>query len=49
VMVGLDIFFIVHVGLHLLFRDHPDYHFHTAFSWFLIIGAGVAGALDLLL
>ena len=48
-LVGLDAFFIVHVGLHLLFINHPEYRFSSAFSWTLIVGAGMFGAFDLLL
>ncbi len=46
---GWDIFFLVHVVLHVLFLRHPKNQFTSAFSWILILGAGVAGALDLLL
>ena len=46
---GLDIFFIVHVVLHLLFLIHPKNEFKSAFSWFLIVGAGLAGLGDLAL
>jgi hypothetical protein len=45
---GLDLFFIVHVVLHLLFRKHPENRFTSAFSWLLIAGAGLCGLLDLL-
>jgi hypothetical protein len=45
---ALDIFCVVHVGLHLLFLRHPDYEFRSWFSWALIAGAGVAGGVDLL-
>ncbi len=44
----LDVFFIVHVLLHLIFADHPEYHFKTTFSWVLILGAGIFGVADLL-
>lgn len=47
-VVGLDLFCIVHVGLHVLLRNHPNYHFRSLLSWGLIAGAGVAGGLDLL-
>jgi hypothetical protein len=43
---GWDIFFIVHVGLHILFLKHPENRFTTRLSWFIIVGAGVCGALD---
>ena len=44
---GLDIFFLIHLGLHLLFLLHPKNQFKDAFSWAIIAGAGAAGALDL--
>jgi hypothetical protein len=49
VAAGIDIFCIVHVGLHLLFLKHPEYRFRSWLSWALIVGAGLAGGLDLLL
>lgn len=48
-MVGLDAYFIVHVLLHVLFIRHPEYRFRSAFSWVLILGAGVFGTLDLII
>ncbi|GAC1554295.1 MAG: hypothetical protein NVS2B7_30240 [Herpetosiphon sp.] len=45
---GLDSFCILHVGLHVVFRNHRHNHFRSWFSWALILGAGLAGALDLL-
>ena len=45
-ILGLDAFFVVHVVLHVLFVNHPEYRFRSAFSWLLILGAG---ALDLML
>jgi hypothetical protein len=47
-IVGLDIFFIVHVLLHLIFYNHPENRFRSVFSYVLIVGAGVFGVLDLL-
>jgi hypothetical protein len=47
-MVG-QVFFVVHVGLHLLALRHPRNQFTTPLSWALIGGAGVCGALALLL
>jgi len=26
-MIGLDVFFVIHVVLHLLFVNHPEYWF----------------------
>jgi hypothetical protein len=43
---GLDIFFMIHVGLHLLFLKHPKNPFKSVFSWSIIILAGVFGGLD---
>jgi hypothetical protein len=48
-IIGLNLFFIVHVLLHILFLKHPHYQFRTVFSWVLIAGCGVCGALDLLM
>lgn len=45
---GLDIFFIIHVGLHGLFLLHPKNEFKDGLSWGIIIGAGLFGALDLM-
>lgn len=47
-VLGLDAFFVVHVGLHLLFIRHPEYRFRSVLSWSLILGSGLFGALDLL-
>lgn len=44
---ALDYFFMIHVGLHLLFLRHPENPFKSFFSWFLIVIAGVCGLLDL--
>ncbi len=43
-----DIFLIVHVFLHILFLKHPENRFKTWVSWFIIVGAGICGAVDLL-
>ncbi len=48
-IVGLDVFFIVHVFLHLIFYNHPENRSRSVFSYVLIFGAGIFGALDLLL
>lgn len=45
----LSAFFVVHSLLHVLFTRHPRNEFRSAFSWFLILGAGVCGGLELLL
>jgi hypothetical protein len=46
---GLDIFFIIHVGLHLLFLMHKKNEFKDWMSWIIISGAGMFGLLDLVL
>lgn len=46
-MIGLEIFFIVHVFLHLLFLRHPKNQFASALSWAIIVGSGAFGALAL--
>lgn len=46
---ALSLFFVVHVGLHLLALSHPRNEFTSPLSWTLIAGAGLCGALDLLL
>lgn len=46
---ALSGFFVVHVGLHLLALRHPENRFTGPLSWSLIGGAGVCGALHLLL
>lgn len=48
-IVGLDAFFVVHVLLHVIFYNHPENRFRSVFSYALIFGAGVFGAIDLLL
>lgn len=36
--IGMDIFLIVHAGLHILFRNHPAYTFDDPLSRLLIFG-----------
>jgi hypothetical protein len=48
-IVGMDVFFVVHVAFHVLFRNHLENRFGTAFSWGLIAGAGACGLVDLVL
>lgn len=45
---GLNIFFIVHTGLHILFLRHPNNEFKDWMSWSFILGAGSCGILDLI-
>lgn len=47
-IIGLDVFFVVHVLLHLVYFKHPEYRFRSTFSWALLLGAGAFGALDLI-
>lgn len=47
-MYGLDIFFIIHLGLHILFLRHQKNEFRDLLSWSIIGGAGLCGALDLI-
>jgi hypothetical protein len=48
-ILGLDGFAIIHIGLHWLLRNHPRNEFTSLLSWGIIVGAGVAGLVDLLL
>ncbi len=45
--VWIDGFCIIHLGLHLLLRNHPLITFRGWLSWGLIGGAALAGALAL--
>jgi hypothetical protein len=45
----MDAFFVVHVALHGVFRNHPRNRFGSAFSWVLIAGAGACEMVDLVL
>ena len=45
---GLNIFFIVHLGLHLLFLFHKKNEFKDWISWSIISGAALFGFLDLI-
>lgn len=47
VVVGLDLFFIIHMLLHIALRKHPAYEFSGLLSWSLIVGAGLCGVVDL--
>lgn len=48
-IVGLDAFFVIHAFLHIFLRNLPDNRFGSAFSWALILGASMFGAIDLLI
>jgi uncharacterized membrane-anchored protein YitT (DUF2179 family) len=45
---GVDIFMIVHVGLHIVFLKHKNNEFKDWISWTIIMGAGLCGLLDLM-
>lgn len=47
--VGVDLFLIIHVGLHAHFRRHPLYEFRGWFSHGIIVAAGVLGAVHLVI
>lgn len=46
--MGFDVFLIIHLGLHLLFLQHPKNEFKDWFSWSVICGSAVFGAADFL-
>jgi hypothetical protein len=46
---GLNIFFVVHLFLHLAYLRHPQNEFKSALSWLLIVGAALTGAIDLVI
>lgn len=46
---GLDIFFIIHVVLHLLFLKHKKNEFKDRVSWAIILSAGIFGLIDILI
>jgi hypothetical protein len=46
---GMNIFFMVHLGLHLLFLMHKKNEFKDWLSWLLITGAALFGYIDILL
>ena len=39
----IDIFLIIHLGLHILFRNHPANNFNNTFSLALITGMALLG------
>jgi hypothetical protein len=45
---GLNVFFIVHLGAHLLFLFHKKNEFKDWISWSIISGAALFGLLDLI-
>jgi hypothetical protein len=46
---GFNWFCIIHLGMHILIRNHPNNQFHSIPSWIWIAGAALAGAIDLAL
>ena len=46
---GLNIFFIIHLGLHLLFLKHKKNEFNDWISWVIIVWVGLMGGLGLLI
>lgn len=49
VIIILNLFLVFHAGLHVVLRNLPENRFGSPFSWSLFMGAGVFGAIDLLL
>jgi hypothetical protein len=49
IQYGLNIFFIIHLGLHIFFLKHPKNEFKDIWSWIPIIGAAVFGGLSLII
>lgn len=45
---GLNIFFIIHLVLHILFLKHKKNEFKDWISWAIITGAGISGVLSLI-
>jgi hypothetical protein len=45
---GVDLFFMLHLGLHSLFLMHPKNEFKDVLSWTIISGAAIAGLIDYL-
>ncbi len=47
--IAFDLFLLIHIGLHALFRKHPYYEFNNPFSWLLIAGVAPFALLHLAL
>ena len=47
IAITLSAFSVIHILLHIVFRNHPAYEFNNLSSWSLIIGAGFFGGLHL--
>lgn len=48
-MISIDIFAVVHAGLHWRLSNHPDYAFNTRSAKLLIYGAAVASIVHMIL
>ena len=48
-MFSLDLFMVVHAGLHWRLSDHPKYEFNPAYSQWIIYGTAALAAAHLLL
>ena len=47
--IGMDIFFILHLGIHYLFRSHPKNEFTGTFSLTLIVLTALVGGVHIIL
>lgn len=43
--LGLNIFYIIHLALHLILTNNKNYEFKGLLSWFLLIGLAITGLL----
>lgn len=48
-MFGLDLFMVVHAGLHWRLSNHPKYEFNPTYSQWIIYGTAALAAAHLLL
>ncbi len=46
-ITGLNYFFVIHFGLHLLFLMHKKNEFKDWFSWIFISGAAACGLVNI--
>ncbi len=47
--IGMDIFLLIHLGLHILLRNHRLIAFKSWYSWLWIVGAALFGAAHLVM
>lgn len=47
-MLGLDVFMVIHAGLHWRLSGHPKYEFGTLHSRFIVYGTATLAAVHLL-